>query len=70
MTIKQLIENLQTIAEAYGDYVQITMAFEDFSENIRYAEMELVNYNVSYSIRLDNMKCDKFDDKLVIKIGD
>tara|TARA_R100000808_G_scaffold6436_1_gene19120 strand:- start:179 stop:388 length:210 start_codon:yes stop_codon:yes gene_type:complete len=69
MTIKELIENLQTIAESYGDYVQITIAFEDFSENIRYSEMALINYNVSYSIRLDNMKCDKFDDKLVIKIG-
>ena len=68
MTIEQMITKLQTIAEAYGDYIQITMAFEDFSENIRYSEMELVNYNVSYSIRLDSMVDDKNGDKLVIKI--
>ena len=69
MTIKQMITKLQTIADCYGDDMELTIAFEDFSENIRYSEMELVNYNVSYSIRLDNMLDDKNGDKLVIKIG-
>ena len=68
MTIKQLIENLQTIAEQFGDDMELTIAFEDFSENIRYSEMTLINYNVSYSIRLENMVDDKNGNKLVIKI--
>ena len=68
MTVKQMVAKLQTIAESYGDDMELTVAFEDFSENIRYSEMELVNYNVSYSIRLDNMIDDKNGNKLVIKI--
>ena len=68
MTLKQLIDSLQTIVDCYDDDMEVTMAFEDFSENIRYSEMELVNYNVSYSIRLDSMVDVKNGDKLVIKI--
>ena len=63
-----MITKQQTIADCYGDDMELTMAFEDFSENIRYSEMELFNYNVSYSIRLDSLIDDKQGNKLVIKI--
>ena len=36
MTVKQMVAKLQTIAESYGDDMELTVAFEDFSENIRY----------------------------------
>ena len=68
MTIKQLIENLQTIADCYGDtQIQLSIS-DDCLQCSPLSSLMLDNHDVSFLIALDNLLDDKNDDKLVIKI--
>ena len=60
MTIKQLIENLQTIADQFGDDMEVEL-------NIEHDATYQAN-KASFLIALDNLLDDKNGNKLVIKI--
>ena len=61
MTIKKMIDNLQAIADQFGSEMQVEFNLQ--GDSCHHEDRELF-----YSIKLDSLRGDKFNDKLVIKI--
>ena len=60
MTIKQMITKLQTIADQFGDDMEVEVNAEH--------DATYQTQNTSFSIALDSLRDDKQGNKLVIKI--